>query len=297
MLQFHSRDNKVSERSLEFNVLNEMIECTKRYFRKAYIVGYTTRQEAHHGLDVSINIPGYMLSAYQFKAPTSCKSRAVSYCTSYTFTIGNRCWVCSNPYLRHRGQARQQIINLLSSLGLRESCINQHTLLYVVSLAIETYLGANVYYAFPLVYDYYELEQRIPGITNYTVTIRVRDFPISTILDCKSHRVEITLLSPISNIVDVVVYSKPTKIPSDKIRLAAEVVEKDLKDLKRRPRTAIHIKPEDLLDMLTREFIHKAEEEDVGKDLMERAESLAKALVGVSFSYRGLTIAVEEERT
>ena len=39
------KGRKVSERSLEFNVLSEALEYIRRSLGKAYIVGYTTRQK------------------------------------------------------------------------------------------------------------------------------------------------------------------------------------------------------------------------------------------------------------
>lgn len=140
------RRNNISERSLELNVLSEAIERIRRLIGDAYIVGYTARQEHFHGLDVSINAPGMIISAYQFKAPNGRGDL-------YRFTIANRCWICSNPRLGSRQQPRREIIELLQRYNLSEKCINQHLILYVTATLFErmTKTRALVYYAFSLI--------------------------------------------------------------------------------------------------------------------------------------------------
>ncbi|MCD6301387.1 MAG: hypothetical protein J7L82_04875 [Staphylothermus sp.] len=62
----------VSEKSLEMNVSENLVNIVRRSYPKAYVYGYNTRIEAIHGLDCSINIPRhYRITSFQFKKPNS----------------------------------------------------------------------------------------------------------------------------------------------------------------------------------------------------------------------------------
>ena len=282
------RGRAISERSLELNVLGEALEYIRRSLGKAYIVGYTTRQEALHGLDVSINAPGVIISAYQFKAPSS------GHGDIYRFRIGDRCWICSNPRLGSRRQPRREINGLLQKLGLPDTCINQHTILYAVATVLETTLNTPVYYAFPLIRDYTELEQRTPGIINYTVLIRVRDMPIRTVLDCKPHKVEVTLPANNPSNITVTIHSRPEKTPQHKYAIMSKVLD-ELAKREIQPKTmqAVHLDPENLQQILEKELSEKASQENLEPELIERVKLLIKAITMTSFSYRGTALTVK----
>jgi len=279
------RSEKVSERSLEFNVLSEALDIIHKLLGNAYIVGYTTRQEAYHGLDVSINAPGMVIAAYQFKAPTSGRG------DTYRFTIGNRCWICSNPRLGSRSHPRREIAEVLRRLGLSESCVNQHTLLYTTSIVLENIMNIPVFYAFPLVRSYTELEQRIPGIIDYTVLIRVRDMPIRTVLDCRPHRVEVVLPANNPNNITILIRSEPEELPRDKFTILSKAL-KELIEKKNLPTASqyIHLEPKELQQILERELKKSAYQENLKPELIERAMLLAKAITMISFSYRGTAL-------
>lgn len=286
------RGRKVSERSLEFNVLSEVLERVRRFIGKAYIVGYTTRQEAFHGLDASIDAPGVILAGYQFKAPSSGRNNI------YKFRIGDRCWICSNPRIGSSKNPRKEIIESLRKLGLPDTCVNQHTILYATAVVFETRMNIPIYYALPLIRDYVELEQRIPGITNYTVLIRVRDLPIRTVLDCNKHIIEVNLSAGNINNISINIYSsKYEKLPRDKYIILGKMLEKllDIKDLPEAKQT-IHLDPEDLQQILEKELRKRAKQEGLEPNLSEKAGILAKAITMISFSYRGRAIVLKSER-
>ncbi len=277
---------KVSERSLEFNVLGEVLERIRRYLGKSYVVGFTTRQEAYHGLDASLDAPGVTLAAFQFKAVSSGKDDV------YRFRIGDRCWVCSNPRLGSRKFPLSEIRRLLEQYGLSRSCSNQHSILYLVAKALEDRMGIPVYYAFPLVRDYIELENRIPGIINYTLLIRVKDMPIRTVLDCRPHIVEVHFPgNDIRNVSVAIRSPKKEMLPRDKYAILSTELEKILsKEKLPEAKQIIHISPEELEQMLKEEFIIRAREEELEPELLEKVSKFAEAIVKVSFSYRGRAI-------
>lgn len=283
----YNPQNKISERSLEFNILSEIIEILRKQVNKVYIVGYTTRQEAHHGIDVSINVPGRVLFAYQFKAPKS-GTRNI-----YRFSIGDRCWICSNPRVR-----RQDVDPIARALGIPSRCINQHAILYYNAFILKNYFNIDTYYVFPLIRDYYELEQRIPGITRYAVRIHVLDMPVSILLDCNSHKVIIELQSENPVQVSVNILSKPIRLPEDKYKTLDEeinnILKKDIKNIIRNHKNIdrISIKKDDAAHMLREYILRRAVEEGVEKELMERIQPLVKALTSVKFSYRGSAISI-----
>ena len=277
------RGEKISERSLEFNVMSEMINSIRSIVRNAYIVGYTARQEAYHGLDVSIGAPGNLvLGGYQFKAPS--RKRA----NNYYFRIGDRCWICSNP--------RQEIIEALRKHGLSESCVNQHSILYMTSMILEQKLGTPVYYALPLIHTYSELEQRILNILDYTILIRVLDIPLKTVLDCTRHNIEITLPPTGPNNAIVNIYSEPIKIPKGKIKTLHETINEQLKKLNNLPKNPgpKHFDVEEVKAIVKQEVKRKIREEELSPELAEKARKLFNILAEeISFSYRGRAIVIK----
>ena len=287
---FPLRGKTISERSLEFNVISEALEFIRRYIGKAYVVGYTTRQEALHGLDISIDAPGVIIAAYQFKAPSSGRN------TIYRFKIGDRCWLCSNPNLNLRKQSLKGIVALLQELGLENKCINQHTLLYTTALMLERFLSVPVYYAFPLVRDYAELESRTPGIIDFTVLIRVINMPVRTVLDCEPHKVEIELPNNNPNNINVIINSKPQKLPREKYTTLRKVLTTAIekKDLPKAKQT-IHVSSKELREILESELRERALQEDVEPELIEKIKSFAKAITEIRYSYRGSALTIKRE--
>ena len=285
------RGEKISERSLEFNVMSEMINSIRSIVRNAYIVGYTTRQEAYHGLDVSIDAPGSLvLGGYQFKAPS--RKRA----NNYYFRIGDRCWICSNPRLGSPKNPRRKIIEALRKHGLPESCVNQHSILYMTSIILEQKLGTPVYYALPLIHTYSELEQRILNILDYTILIRVLDIPLRTVLDCTRHHIEITLPPTGPNNAIVNIYSEPIKIPKGKVKTLRETINEQLKKLNNLPKNLgpKHFNVEEVKAIVKQELERKIREEELSPELAEKARKLFSILAEeISFSYRGRAIVIK----
>jgi len=274
------RGDQVSERSLEFNVLSEAVNAVRRVYGKAYLVGYTTRQEAYHGLDASIEAPGNMLAAFQFKAPKRSGGR-------YVFTIGGRCWVCSNPSIG--GRRRESVAEVLRELGISRDCINQHILLYATSIALKRSIGLDVCYALPLVSTYSELEQYVPNLMKRTIVIPVLNLP-TALLDCKSHKILIEVPGGDAKNAVVYVQSEPMKLPRESYMLFDDMLEKKLKEEKNLPeaRQTIHIPVDELRAMLRQAFAQ-----------VEGGERLAEALTRISFTYRGTALTVkraEEEQ-
>lgn len=267
------RGDQVSERSLEFNVLSEAINAVRRVYGKTYLVGYTTRQEAYHGLDVSIDAPGKVLAAFQFKVPKRSGNK-------YVFTIGGRCWVCSNPNIG--GQRRKSVIEVLRELGISRDCINQHILLYAASTALKS-IGLDVYYALPLASTYSELEQYVPNLIQYTILIPVLNLP-SVLLDCKTHKILVEVPGGDARNAAVYVQSEPMKLPRESYMLFDEMLEKKLKEEKSLPeaRQTIHIPIDELRTVLRQAFAQ-----------VEGGERLAEALTRISFTYRGTALAVK----
>jgi hypothetical protein len=154
-----------------------------------------------------------------------------------------------------------------------------------------------VYYTFPLARNYRELEQKIPGIADHTILVRVRDMPIETVLDCKPHIVEIVVPNNNPNNATVTVYSAPKKLqPGSYTTLTAalkEIAEKKLPPASQH----IHLTQQELQQVLEEELQRRISEEKVEPELAERAERLAKAIVTVSFTYRGTGVAAKPERT
>jgi len=288
------RNYKVSERSLELNVLSEIINILRRTgYISSYIIGYTTREEAHHGLDVSIGTTGALLIAFQFKAPSSARSNSYS---SYRFRIGERCWVCSNPYVR-----RNTLLNTLLNLGIDPKCINQHTILYVTALVMKRFLNTDVYYTFPLVYRYSELGASVPHVLNRTVFMRVLDFPVDTILSCSTHSVEITVARSSTYPVSINIRSKPHKFPADKAVIGSNIIDVIKTSLESREskkehsnEEIVHVPSEELRLLIKKSLLTKIDAEGIEPDreLLQKVEKLSGALANVSFSYRGHGIAI-----
>lgn len=264
----------------------------RRFLPRAYIVGYTTREEAGHGLDISIDAPGITMTAFQFKAVTS------GHGDTYRFRIGDRCWICSNPRVGSRRVPRNEISLILQQLGLPPGCLNQHTLLYVTSVVLES-AGVPVYYAFPLIRSYNELESRILRILDYTILVRVRDMPIRTVLDCKFHTVEIALRNNNPNNATVTIHSEHTELPEGKYHTLSGLLEKIIEISKkaedRKIKKEIHLDPETLRQLLETEFTEKARQEELEPELRNRAVTLAKAITKISFSYRGTLLITKKQ--
>jgi len=270
------RSDLVSERSLELNVLSEAVNDLRRVYVKAYLVGYTARQEANHGLDVSIDAPGRVLAAFQFKAP---KKRAGD---TYVFVIGERCWTCGNPNVRRR----RLIAEVLKELNIEQGCINQHMLLYIVAYALKLKIGLDVYYALPLVWTYSELERYVPHLLQRTVVIPVLSLP-TTLLDCRRHRILVEVLGGSARSATVLVQSEPVKLPRGSYMLLDELLKKlELEGEKGLPeaKQTIHISIEEL-EAALRQILPERE-----------GRRLAEALAQVSFTYRGMALAVGRGR-
>jgi len=284
--QIISAKDKISERSLEFNTVYEILESIRGVYRNTYVVGYTTRQEAYHGLDISIDIPGYMLMAYQFKAPI--KKYLENNVDVYRFRVGDTCARCTNPRLK---KSTYQVRRMLNKYGLPRSCANQHVILYAMATIIKHKMNIDVYYVFPLIYSYRELESHVPGILDYTILIRVLDFPLSTVIDCRSHRVEIHLPRISSYNISVVFYSKPKEFPKDKVFIASKVIKKKIGEFKMKDiltkERSFHFSPSEVKEILLSDFYKKAEREDIS---LSKIKKLVDALVSMEFSYRGLLI-------
>jgi len=133
----------ISERSLEMNVNENLVNSIRKFggiFSKAFIYGFSLREEALHGFDTSISLPlsNLFLFALQYKKPET------EYNNIYRFMINKNHW--------------QHIILLISSI------IYQF----------------NVWYVFPLFIDTSELSRNSPNFLKRTFFARVVDFPLTT---------------------------------------------------------------------------------------------------------------------
>ena len=275
------RGEQVSERSLELNVMGEAVNHVRRAYGRAYLVGYTTRQEADHGIDVSIEAPGKIVAAFQFKAPKKKRDG------SYVFRICERCWVCGNPNIK---RPRYFVANVLNVLGVQPSCINQHILLCMTALALKHSTNLDVYYALPLVSTYSELEQRVPNLLQYTILIPVLSLPTKTLLDCKSHTISISMLGGNPNNVTITINSKPVKLPKESYTTLEELLKKKLEKEKELPdaRQVIHIPTDELKKLLRKVLLSE------GTENHEDQEKLVEALTKISFSYRGTALVAKK---
>jgi len=273
------RRSEISERSLELNVMGEALDKVRKLYSKAYIVGYTTRQEAYHGLDISIEVPSNgsstVLAAFQFKAPKKRNGE-------YVFEIGRRCWVCSNPSIKRR--QGESITEMLKRLNIPPNCINQHVILYIIALNMKNEGGVDVYYALPLISTYDELAQYVPHTLQRTVLIPVLKLP--TTQPCRTHKIRIRV--PGGNVKNVVVWvnSEPVRLPRESYVFFDELLEK-LSERKELPKIKpkIHISI-DKLKAILRDVFAK----------IENGEKLAEALVQVSYTYRGSALAVGKDQ-
>ena len=144
--------------------------------------------------------------------------------------------------------------------------------MYAVATVLETTMNTPVYYAFPLVRDYAELEQRILGIINYTILIRVRDMPIKTILDCEPHTIEVDLPAGNLNNISITIYSsKPEKLPRSKYTILSKALT-ELVSRENLPKAkqVVHLDPEKLQQILEKELKKKAKQEELGPELIEK---------------------------
>jgi hypothetical protein len=145
----------VSEKSLEMNVNENLVNSIRQFggsFASAFIYGFTLREEARHGFDSSINLPGTtkFLFSLQYKKPVS-----VNGGSKYRFEINNN---------KER---------------------DQH-----ISLWMYSHPYGNIWYAFPLLIYTSELSRQSPYFLDRTCFVNVRDFPSRT-LDRNVHIVEI----------------------------------------------------------------------------------------------------------
>jgi DNA-binding transcriptional MerR regulator len=152
----------ISEKSLELNVSENIINRIrnlKGIYSRAFLYGFTSKQESVHGPDLSIKIPlplkSKFLFALQYKAPRKKLNN------KYIFKINN-----NRKY-------------------------NQHIRLLITSLFFN---DNSVYYAFPLFINTDELSQHSPNFLSRTYFVKIIDFPPCT-FDRRKHTVEIDLQS------------------------------------------------------------------------------------------------------
>ena len=84
-----TRPLRLSEKSLELNASAELIEFARKRDRHAYLIGMTQAQETATGTDVGVRSFGFLMAAFQFKAPWAPKLIA-GRPKEYRFTIGGR---------------------------------------------------------------------------------------------------------------------------------------------------------------------------------------------------------------
>jgi len=267
------RGEKVSERSLELNVLSEVLNRAREVYGRAYLVGYTAHQEAGHGLDVSIEATGKILAAFQFKTPENKGGYR------YEFRIGEKCWVCTNPNLK-RNQPKW-VTEVLKMLNIRWKCFNQHILLYALASVLKLKFGFDVHYALPLIRTYSELEHHAPNLSQRTVIIPVLNLP-SILLDCNPHKIVVEAPGGNARNVTVSVQSRYMKLPKESFMFLDELLEKRLEKEEELPKGGrrIHIPSSELKAILRQRFAEG-----------ENGKKLSDALTQVSFTYKGTAIA------
>lgn len=135
--------SKVSEKALELNVNENLVNRIRQFggiYSRAFIYGFTLREEARHGFDSSINLPFH---------------------TNFLFSLQYK-----KPISRSNGRYRF-MINTNGS---------QHVLLLISSFLF----GENIWYAFPLFIDPSELSQNSPDFLSRTYFVRITNFPENT---------------------------------------------------------------------------------------------------------------------
>jgi len=147
----------ISEKSLELNITENLLRVTRNYFSRAFAYGFTLRQEARVGLDVSINLPYQSkIFCFQFKRPVS-----------------------HNPPYLYRFLINNNITR------------DQHLKLYLVSIVLHHIFRKDiVFYSFPCFSSTYQLAHFSPNFLSQTFFVSPRVMPRG-ILDFNVHLVEI----------------------------------------------------------------------------------------------------------
>ena len=144
-----------SEKALELNVSENLVNLCRFLNSRAYLMGYTLKNESIHGLDVSLNVQNSILGpSFQFKKP------------------------------RRRGNVFRFSIN-------NNNNRDQHLRLYLLSHVFELVQNYSpIYYAFPTISSANELNVLSPNFLRNTFFISPLSFPLS-ILDFNKHHVKI----------------------------------------------------------------------------------------------------------
>ncbi|WKT58511.1 hypothetical protein QVH35_03765 [Candidatus Nitrosotenuis chungbukensis] len=148
---------KASEKTLELNVSENLLQDIRDLYPNAFLQGFTLHHEAINGLDVSISVPNVQIGlGLQFKRPTSQRNGI------YKFSINNN--------RKH----------------------DQHVILYELVELFTLLLGRQppFYYAFPTILDDTEVLQATPNFYARTYLVSPLDIPFH-IIDGNIHHVEI----------------------------------------------------------------------------------------------------------
>lgn len=130
-----SLSRSISEKTLELNVIANMLEDERKRFQRASAYGFSLQYEARTGLDstIDVNIPGRpTIVAFQFKKPYEMQDG------EYTFEINNN---------------RQR---------------NQHNILRLFAVRVGRQGHFSVFYAFPCFVDMTELSINSPNFLRQT---------------------------------------------------------------------------------------------------------------------------------
>lgn len=144
-----------SEKALELNISENLVNLCRFINPRAYLMGYTLKSESIHGLDISLNIQNGILGpSLQFKKPT------------------------------RRGNVFKFSIN-------NNNNRDQHLHLFLLSHVFELIQNYSpIYYAFPTIASPNELDILSPNFLRNTFFISPLWFPLS-ILNHNVHHVEI----------------------------------------------------------------------------------------------------------
>lgn len=176
-----------SEKALELNVGENLVNLCRFLNPRAYLMGYTLKNESIHGLDISLNIHNGILGpSFQFKKP---RRRG----TIFKFSINNN---------NNR---------------------DQHLRLFLLSHVFELIQNYSpIYYALPTIASNNELDILSPNFLRNTFFISPLWFPLS-ILDHNVHHVEIDTLHNTITVYSksgkkILNYSKGFQILNDIVR-------------------------------------------------------------------------------
>ena len=145
----------ISEKSLEMNVSENIVNIVRRNHPKAYIYGYSARIEGIHGLDCSINIPGHLrITSFQFKKPNSRSDN------NYKFTFNIRL---------------------------------QHLKIIALAIAIKEVLNKDphIYYALPCVCSSIDMESSSPRFIDKTLFVPV--LHLKQYVDASKHNIIVNI--------------------------------------------------------------------------------------------------------